>query len=114
MIEDRKAIDAIDEIAAVPGVDCLFLGRGDLGLSLGLASGAAPTLIEAVEIVAAAARKHDKPLAAVVPAMASDEAKWLIGLGVTAMMVLSDQGFMRQAAAAALREFKSAYGGGEI
>ncbi len=111
MIEDRRAIEAIDEIAAVPGVDCLFLGRGDLGLSLGQAKGA-PTLTEAVETVAAAARKHDKPLAAVVPAMTSDEAKWLIGLGVTAMMVLSDQSFMRQAAASALREFKSAYGRG--
>jgi 2-keto-3-deoxy-L-rhamnonate aldolase RhmA len=110
MIEDRQAIDAIDEIAAVPGVDCLFLGRGDLGVSLGNATGKAPTLKEAVEIVAAAARKHDKPLAAVVPAMTSDEAKWLIGLGVTAMMVLSDQSFMRQAAATALQEFRAIYG----
>ncbi len=110
MIEDRQAIDVIDEIAAVPGVDCLFLGRGDLGLSLSNATGPAPTLKEAVEIVAAAARKHDKPLAAVVPAMNSDEAKWLMNLGVTAMMVLSDQSFMRQAAASALQDFNSAYG----
>lgn len=109
MIEDRRAIDAIDDIAAVPGVDCLFLGRGDLGLSLGNAKGPAPTLTEAVEIVAAAARRHGKPLAAVVAAMASDEAKWLIDLGVTAMMVLSDQGFMRQAAAGALHDFGVAY-----
>ena len=93
----------------MPGVDCLFLGRGDLGLSLSNASGPAPTLTEAVEIVAAAAREHDKPLAAVVPAMASDEAKWLVDLGVTAMMVLSDQGFMRQAAAGALQDFRVAY-----
>jgi 2-keto-3-deoxy-L-rhamnonate aldolase RhmA len=110
MIEDARALDVIDDIAAVPGVDCLFLGRGDLGLSLGNATGRAPTLEEAVEIVAAAARKHDKPLAAVVPSMASDEAKWLMDLGVTAMMVLSDQSFMRQAAAQALQEFQSAFG----
>src|SRR6185503_17412971 len=71
MIEDRRALDSIEDIAAVPGVDCLFLGRGDLGLSLSNATGAAPTLTEAVEIVAAAARKHGKPLAAVVPAMTS-------------------------------------------
>ena len=109
MIEDRQAIDVIDEIAAVPGVDCLFLGRGDLGVSLGNATGPAPTLKEAVEIVGAAARKHDKPLAAVVPAMSSDEARWLMDLGVTTMMVLSDQSFMRQAAAAALQDFKAAY-----
>jgi hypothetical protein len=44
--------------------------------------------------------------------MTSDEAKWLMSLGVTAMMVLSDQGFMRQAASVALREFKSGYGRG--
>jgi 2-keto-3-deoxy-L-rhamnonate aldolase RhmA len=109
MIEDRRALEVIDDIAAVPGVDCLFLGRGDLGLSLRNASGAAPTLEEAVEIVAAAARKHDKPLAAVVPSMASDEARWLMDLGVTAMMVLSDQSFMRQAANQALQEFRAAY-----
>jgi 2-keto-3-deoxy-L-rhamnonate aldolase RhmA len=109
MIEDRRALEVIDDIAAVAGVDCLFLGRGDLGLSLGNASGVAPTLKEAVEIIAAAARKHDKPLAAVVPSMASDEARWLMDLGVTAMMVLSDQSFMRQAANQALQEFRTAY-----
>ena len=38
------------------------------------------------------------------------EAKWLIDLGVTAMMVLSDQSFMRNAAAAVLGEFRAAYG----
>jgi staphyloferrin B biosynthesis citrate synthase len=113
MIEDRKAIDAIDDIAAVPGVDCIFLGRGDLGVSLGNATGRAPTLAEAVGLVAAAAREHGKPLAAVVPAMTSDEAKWLMDLGVTAMMVLSDQGFMRQAAAGALHDFKVAYDRGK-
>jgi 2-keto-3-deoxy-L-rhamnonate aldolase RhmA len=109
MIEDRRALDAIDDIAAVPGVDCLFLGRGDLGVSLGNAARPAPTLSEAVEIVAAAARRHDKPLAAVVPSMTSDEAKWLMDLGVTAMMVASDHGFLRQAAASALHDFKAAY-----
>jgi 2-keto-3-deoxy-L-rhamnonate aldolase RhmA len=109
MIEDRRAIEAIDDIAAVAGVDCLFLGRGDLGLSLGNAEGPAPTLTEAVEIVAAAARKHDKPLAAVVQALKSDETKWLVDLGVTAMMVASDHGFLRQAAIGALRDFRAAY-----
>jgi hypothetical protein len=42
--------------------------------------------------------------------MKSDEARWLVGLGVTAMMVLSDQSFMRQAAATALQEFDAVYG----
>ena len=102
----RAALAVIDEIAAVPGVDCLFLGRGDLGVSLSNAPGPTPTLKAAVETIADAARRHDKALAAVVQSMGSDEARWLIDLGVTAMMVASDQGFMRQAAAAALDDFR--------
>lgn len=105
MIEDRQAIDAIDEIAAVDGVDALFLGRGDLALSLSNAAGPAPTVREAVERVAAAAERAGKPLSAVVQSMRSDEAKWLMDLGVTAIMVASDLGFLRQAARGALRDF---------
>jgi 4-hydroxy-2-oxoheptanedioate aldolase len=35
-IEDREAVDAIDDIAAVPGFDLLFIGGGDLSLSYGV------------------------------------------------------------------------------
>jgi 4-hydroxy-2-oxoheptanedioate aldolase len=35
-IEDREAVDNIDEIAAVPGVDVLFIGPGDLTISYGV------------------------------------------------------------------------------
>ncbi len=107
MIEDRQALDVIEEIAAVEGVDCLFLGRGDLGLSLSNADGPVPTLKEAVEKVVAAAKKFNKPVAAVVQNLHSDEAKWLFGLGITAMMVASDHGFLRQAALGALSDFKA-------
>jgi 4-hydroxy-2-oxoheptanedioate aldolase len=34
-IETRKAVDAIEEIAAVPGVDALFVGPSDLSADLG-------------------------------------------------------------------------------
>ena len=34
-IEDKEALDCLDEIAAVPGVDLLFVGPGDLSISLG-------------------------------------------------------------------------------
>lgn len=110
MIEDRRAIDVIDDIVSTPGIDCIFLGRGDLGVSLGNATGPAPTLRQAVEIVTACARAHGKPVAAVVQSMVSDEAGWLIDLGVTAMMVASDQGFMSQAAASALEDFRATMG----
>jgi 4-hydroxy-2-oxoheptanedioate aldolase len=35
MIEDPQAVDEIDEILAVPGVDAAFLGQGDLTQTLG-------------------------------------------------------------------------------
>lgn len=106
MIEDRQAIDVIDEIAAVEGVDALFLGRGDLGLSLSNATDKVPPLKDAVELVVKAAKTHGKRISAVVQSMKSDEAKWLIDLGVTAMLVASDIGFMRQAAKTALGQFR--------
>lgn len=60
-IEDREAIDNIEEIAAVPGFDLLFIGPGDLSLSYGH-----PlefdhhVLQEATRKVALAAQKHGK------------------------------------------------------
>ena len=33
-IEDREAVECVDEIAAVEGVDLLFVGLGDLSISL--------------------------------------------------------------------------------
>jgi 2-keto-3-deoxy-L-rhamnonate aldolase RhmA len=106
MIEDRQALDVIEDIAAVEGVDALFLGRGDLGLSLGNATDAVPALKDVVERVVEVATAHGKPVSAVVQSMRSDEAKWLIDLGVTAMMVASDLGFLRQAAKGALKDFR--------
>lgn len=58
-IETLEALQNVDEIAAVKGIDGLFVGPGDLGLRLGLAEDA-PSLEEATAQVAAAAARHDK------------------------------------------------------
>jgi len=36
MVETRQALDALDDILAVPGVDAVYVGPADLSLSLGL------------------------------------------------------------------------------
>jgi 4-hydroxy-2-oxoheptanedioate aldolase len=60
-IEDREAIDAIDEIAAVPGFDILFIGPGDLSLSYGIPlEFDHPLLEEATRRVAQAAKNNGK------------------------------------------------------
>jgi staphyloferrin B biosynthesis citrate synthase len=106
MIEDREALERIDEITAVEGIDGFFLGRGDLGLSLSNAIGPVPTVEEAVQIVARSVLKSGKALCAVTTNMASDDAKNMIDLGVTALMVASDQGFIRAGALTQLEHFR--------
>ena len=36
VVEDTKALAQIDEIAATPGIDVIFIGTSDLSFSLGL------------------------------------------------------------------------------
>jgi 2-keto-3-deoxy-L-rhamnonate aldolase RhmA len=56
-IEDREAVACVEEIAAVPGVDLLFVGPADLSLSYGVPlQFSHPLLIEAMERVNAATR----------------------------------------------------------
>jgi len=40
-IETRESVSNVESIAAIPGVDCLFIGLSDLSVDLGAGSGAA-------------------------------------------------------------------------
>jgi 2-keto-3-deoxy-L-rhamnonate aldolase RhmA len=63
IIEEAKAVDRIDEIAATPGLDALFIGTSDLSFSLGLRGAQKHALLdEAIAKVVAACKKHGKPL----------------------------------------------------
>ena len=59
-IETPEAVGNVEEIAAVEGIDGLFIGPGDLGLRLSRLPDVGLTLEEATDRVAAAARKHGK------------------------------------------------------
>ena len=57
-IEDREAVDRVDEIAAVKGVDLLFVGPADLTISLGVPFQLAhPSVQAAIDRVANATAK---------------------------------------------------------
>jgi 2-keto-3-deoxy-L-rhamnonate aldolase RhmA len=58
-IETPEALANVDEIAAVDGVDGLFVGPADLGLRLGLEGGNVD-INQAIDRVAAAAQRHGK------------------------------------------------------
>lgn len=59
--ETTQSLENINEIAAVEGVDCIFVGPFDLSISLGIPGQINhPLEVEAIEKVAAACRKHNK------------------------------------------------------
>ncbi len=61
VIEEEKALEHIDEIAATPGVDVLFVGPSDLSFSMGLRGDMAhPRVANAMKRVVAAARQNGK------------------------------------------------------
>lgn len=103
MIEDPEALDTIDAVARVDGIDGFFIGRGDLTVSLGAASSSAPEVQDAVRRISAAARSANKPVCVMVGS--ATEAKPFQELGASAFIVSSDQAFMRRAASEALKEF---------
>ena len=67
-IETAEGVENADAIAALPGVDCLWVGHFDLSLSLGVSGEfGSQTFTDAIARVCAAASKHGKSLGRLVP-----------------------------------------------
>ena len=88
MIESQAAVDAVDEIAAVPGADVLFVGSSDLVFDLGLPGGYDhPRYVAALERIAAAARARG--LAFGVGGVGRD-AQWEAVIALGAQVILTE------------------------
>lgn len=59
-IETVEALDHLDELAATPGIDVLFIGPADLSRRLSVSTTTKMTLDEAIAKVAATAKRHGK------------------------------------------------------
>lgn len=103
MIEDAQALDRIDEIAAVSGIDAFFVGRADLSSSLGQTRADTEETTAAVNRILAAARSNDRCV--MILATSPADAAALREKGASAVVVSSDQGFLRSAAATALKQY---------
>jgi len=67
-IETADGVKNAEAIAALPGVDCLWVGHFDLSVSLGIPGEFDnPKFTKAIDRVIAAARKHGKSLGRLVP-----------------------------------------------
>ena len=108
-IETREAVEAVDKIAALPGVDALYVGPGDLALSLGLQPGELhPDLLAACEKVSAAARRNG--IAAGIDVASLSFVKTYVGLGFSLMTYGLDFGFILDGGRAVVRDVHAEFG----
>lgn len=108
MVETRQAVENLDEILGVPGLDAVFVGPSDLGQSLGTGptlDPEEPRVVEATDHILASAK--ERGLAAGIFTGSAAYAARMIQKGFQFVTVLSDARYMAAGAAdviSALRE----------
>jgi 4-hydroxy-2-oxoheptanedioate aldolase len=107
MIETITAVENIEAIAQVPGIDGFFIGPGDLALSLGLAADAGGTDArhrDACRRVVEVAQAHG--LVAGIATSGPEDARRRVEDGYTFCPFGTDWGFVAQGIKAALATFE--------
>jgi len=90
IIETKKAVDSIDEIAAVPGMDALQVGTSDLSVSLGVPGELGHPLVqEAVRRTIDACRR-EKKIPIVGGAYRPEWLKLYLGMGIRMLLTGND------------------------
>jgi len=103
MIETQQALDNLDAILKTPGLDSIYVGPSDLGLSLGFQPGPDPTtpkVAEAIKFIIDTAKKHKIP--AGIHCAAPAWAREMIGIGYQLVTLGNDNSLMMGAARAAI------------
>ncbi|PAJ76275.1 aldolase [Pseudoalteromonas sp. NBT06-2] len=91
-IEDLEAVDDIDAICQVDGIDCIFIGRMDLTVALKQTTPSHPDVLKAVEKIVTSTQKHGKNCGMFVGDL-TELPHW-IASGVSLFLLGSDHGFM--------------------
>ena len=93
IVEEACAVDQIDEIAATPGIDAIFIGTSDLSFSLGLRGKQnQPELDSAIARIVEAARRHGKFLGR--PAGSAEMARRFMEQGFLLFQMPTEIGLM--------------------
>lgn len=102
-IETREALDNVDEIADVPGVDVLLVGPFDLGNNIGFpirGGTMAPELQQAIAKVLQSGKTHKKPTA--IYAVNGAQARHFAEQGFEMISVVNDVGALQMYMSSAL------------
>ncbi len=95
-VESRKAVQSIDAICGVEGVDAIFIGPSDLAAGFGhMGNPSHPEVQAAMQHILACAKAAGKPVGILAPIEA--DARRYIEMGITMVGVGSDQGLFRAA-----------------
>ena len=110
MVETVAGLECVEEIAAIPALTGLFIGPGDLGISMGLPpiqDRTEPEIVAAINRVATAADSAGKRtgIHAATPQYAADRAKQ----GFDLVTIMSDAPAVSAAARSAVAAFHQQY-----
>jgi 4-hydroxy-2-oxoheptanedioate aldolase len=109
MIETKEALGALDEIAATPELDALYIGPSDLSVSLGLPHGldrSEDVVLAAIRSVLEACRRHR--IKAGIHTGSAAYAKRMLEMGFDLVTVLSDSRLITLAGAPVVAEMRAA------
>ncbi len=110
LIESKRGVENADAIAAIDGVDCLYLGQVDLTTDLGIPGQYDdPRIMEATHALAAACRKHGKHF--IWDMGAPGKLEDMVKIGANVIMCGADTITLRDAASAAFTEARTRYAG---
>jgi 2-dehydro-3-deoxyglucarate aldolase len=104
-VESREGLTNAEAIAAVDGIDALFVGPQDLAAGLGhLGQPGHPEVQEAIERILAAGRSSGKPVGILAPIEA--DARRYLAMGMTYVAIGSDAALLRTASKGLIDRFR--------
>jgi len=111
MIETRQAVENLDEILSVPGLDSIYIGPADLGQSYGLPPRVDPTdpqLVAVVDHILERARAHSVVVGMHVGS--SEYGRQMAAKGMQFITIQSDARILAAAAQGAVAAFRGGAG----
>jgi 4-hydroxy-2-oxoheptanedioate aldolase len=111
MIETKQAVEDLDDILSVPGLDAIYVGPTDLALTLGCApilTSSEPVVVEAIKRIAEGAKRHG--VYAGIHCASPAHAKQMIAIGYQFVSLLSDNALLANAAKAVVAEMREGAG----
>jgi 4-hydroxy-2-oxoheptanedioate aldolase len=111
MIETKQAVENLEDILTVPGLDSIYIGPNDLAISYGYGPSGVPTdkeVLDKIKYIVDTAKKHK--IYAGIHTGSTKMAKEMIALGFQYVTLLADNAFLASAAKAAVQEMRE---GGE-